>query len=313
MKAQISNQIKKFLYSSACPDLLFEWYFKRKLGKDHLRLEQLLQKGNGLMTQLKKGQQEHWKERIEDVMECPDNHDIPRVTNAGKILNNRLIMHNGIEINPLSYYHLPMLEMLRLNKGVHEPQEEKIFQNVLQTLDPSKRLTMLELGAYWSFYSIWFKKKYPNASCYMVEPNRKNLHYGKENFRINKIKGTFLQGKIGAQFDRKNQVLTVDHISNQQKINFIDLLHSDIQGFEGEMLEGARRMLSEQKVGYIFISTHSNQIHYQCKKVLEDFSYQIIANIDLDASYSWDGILVAKLPGYPGIDHVSYSKKMSVT
>ena len=69
------------------------------------------------------------------------------------------------------------------------------------------------------------------------------------------------------------------------------------ENIEVEMLDGAWKMLSEQKVGYIFISTHSNQIHYQCKKVLENLSYHIIASIDLDASYSWDGILVAKLPG----------------
>lgn len=261
------------------------------------------------MDQLKVGQKEHWEERIANVIQSEDNQDIPRVHNAGKIIDQQLIMHNGIAVDPLSYYHFPMLEMLRQNKGVHEPQEEKIFQEVLQSLDRDKELVMLELGAYWSFYSLWCKTMHPKTHCYMVEPDRKNLHYGKVNFRLNQMQGQFLHGKIGKTVDRSANVLTVDHICQKYQLSFVDVLHTDIQGFEVDMLAGAKNLLSYQKVGYWFVSTHSNELHYECQKVLEEHGYQIIANIDLDASYSWDGVLVAKLPGYFGIDQVTYSKK----
>jgi hypothetical protein len=57
-----------------------------------------------------------------------------------------------------------------MNRGVHEPLEEYVFQELLNLL-PEKP-SMLELGAYWCGHcSIWFKKKYPESSVYMVEPD----------------------------------------------------------------------------------------------------------------------------------------------
>ena len=47
--------------------------------------------------------------------------------------------------------------MLLENKGVHEPQEEKAFLEVLNYVE--KGSTMIELGSYWGFYSLWFNKK----------------------------------------------------------------------------------------------------------------------------------------------------------
>ena len=99
---------------------------------------------------------DYWENRINNVMSCGDNQHIPRHPDAGKIVDCRLIMHNGVKIAPLSYYSAPMLKMLMLNRGVHEPQEERIFQDILRGIPEAG--CMLELGAYWGFYSLWFNK-----------------------------------------------------------------------------------------------------------------------------------------------------------
>jgi hypothetical protein len=44
---------------------------------------------------------------------------------------------------------------------------------------------MIELGAFWSFYSMWFNKEVENAINYMVEPDSFNLGQGKRNFKLN--------------------------------------------------------------------------------------------------------------------------------
>ena len=216
-------------------------------------------------------------------------------------------MHNGIKIDPLSYYSFPLLKMLIENKGVHEPEEERIFQEVIKELDSNKQLTMLELGAYWSFYSMWLLSLFPGANCFMVEPSRQNLYYGKKNFELNKRRGTFIQAGIGKESNKALNVLTVDEICQKNKISFLDILHSDIQGFELEMLEGSKRMFSEGRIGYVFISTHSNDLHADCRKVLLDYNFTEIANVDLDHSSSWDGILVMKAPNYKGIEPLPIS------
>ena len=87
---------------------------------------------NNLLNNLETTEKEYWQSRITLVENCPDNKYIKRVNNAGNIINGNLVMHNGILVDPLSYYQFPLLEMLIKNKGVHEPQEELIFSEVLK-------------------------------------------------------------------------------------------------------------------------------------------------------------------------------------
>jgi len=311
--ASISRRIKNILYSKITPDFLFALYFSWKNTKDKKQLFSVLGNGTNLLDHVTEPERKHWIPRIKDVLESQDNQDIPRAEQAGQIINEYLYMHNGIRIDPLSYYNYPMLKMLIDNQGVHEPQEEKVFQEVLDSLSSKEEKTMLELGSYWSFYSIWFSKMFPNSNCFMVEPNRRNLMYGKRNFKLNKLKGTFIHSGISKSVNTSENSTTVDEICKKHGIKFLDILHSDIQGYELEMLQGSQHMFSENKVGYVFISTHSNDLHQDCKKLLEDkYQFTTVASANLDETYSWDGVLVMKSPDYPGIKKVNISKKKSL-
>jgi len=309
---RISRTVKNLLNSKTTPEFLFSYYFNWKNGKDKKLLFETLNTEKDLMNKVPAGAQEHWLRRIQNVLDDPNNKDIPRSSNAGDIIGNHLHMHNGIKIDPLSYYSYPMLKMLMDNKGVHEPQEEKIFQEVLKSLPPKNNRTMLELGAYWSFYSMWFKKVFSDANCFMVEPDRRNLMYGKRNLKLNNQAGTFIHAGISNQENASKNTTTVDSICETHSIDFLDILHSDIQGFELKMLHGSKRMLSENRVGYVFISTHSNELHRDCKALLEtEYQFDLIASADLNESYSWDGILVMKAPDYPGVSQVNIAKKIN--
>jgi len=306
----MKKQIKKLVYSKFFPDFLFKYYFDSLASKYSARLIGVFQKNKSFLEELREDKRAYWQARIDDVMNGPDNADIERVENAGKIIDNCLIMHNGIKVDPMSYYSYPLLQMLIDNKSVHEPQEEKVFQEVLKSLPKMGDKMMMELGAYWSFYSMWFLQNFPKADCFMVEPEKENLFYGKRNFQLNQMKGKFIQAGIGKKLDHNNNIITVDSICKQNKIEFLDILHSDIQGYEYEMLLGSEKLLSEKKVGYVFISTHSNELHEQCYNLLKNkYNMHLVASANLDESYSWDGILVMKNIDYPGIDTVKISKK----
>lgn len=308
--SSLARKIKSILHHKSTPEFLFSIYFNWKNAKDKKNLFSVLKEEDDLMVMVKEKLHPYWNSRIQNVLDAEDNADIPRNKNAGQIIEEQLVLHNGIRVDPLSYYNYPILKMLMENKGVHEPQEEKIFQQVLHSLSKNSSKKMLELGSYWSFYSIWFKKLFPTAQCYMVEPHRQNLVYGKRNFKLNQLEGTFMHYGIGAVHNEAKNITTVDWICQQQNIDFLDILHSDIQGFELEMLHGAERMFSENRIGYVFISTHSNELHYACKKWIEENSNFItVATADLDASYSWDGVLVMKSPNYQGIDQVEISQR----
>jgi len=248
---------------------------------------------------------ENWKLRLKTVMASPDNEFIPRDKYAGVIKSGKQYMHNGIKIHLGSYYGPEYAKMLELNRGVHEPQEERVFSEVLATIPAGG--TMIEMGAFWSFYSMWFQKEIKNSKNYMIEPDAFNLGHGKRNFKLNKMKGDFNQAFVGRSSFKKESIPTIciDDFVIEKKISFIDILHSDIQGFEYEMLEGARRTFVENKIGYVFISTHSNEIHYKCLDFLKEQNFIIIATADLEQTYSEDGLIVGRSPYYKGIDQVN--------
>lgn len=312
MLNHLKRSFKKFLYSDSCPDFISEFYFEQKDKSSRLELFDTIRSNIDLADKIKPEVKEHWVSRINNVLKAEDNSFIPRHEKAGTLVDNQLIMHNGLRIDPMSYYGFGLMKMLIDNKGVHEPQEERIFQEVLSSIDQTRPLVMMELGAYWSFYSMWLLDRFPDSSCYMVEPDKKNLYYGKKNFITNNYEGKFIHGGIGKTVNTKMNIHTVDDLCTVDNIEFLDILHSDIQGYEFEMLQGSKRMISEKRIGYAFISTHSNQLHNNCREHLLKHGFTEVASADVDESYSWDGILVMKAPDYDGLERVEISKRKKV-
>jgi Methyltransferase FkbM domain len=253
-----------------------------------------------------------FKYRIKEVIKCPDNAYIERVKNAGIVSGGKQTMHNGLKIHLGSYYGPEVAQQLYANKGVHEPQEEYVFQEVLNGIRPQS--TMIELGAFWSFYSMWFNSKVNGAKNYMVEPDSFNLGCGKRNFQLNSMKGDFTQAFVGSKNSTNNgeRTIGIDDFCVEKGIDFVDILHCDIQGFEYDMLLGSERMINEDQIGYFFISTHSNEVHYQCLNHLKNKRYIIVASADLDQTFAEDGLIVAKSPNYSGIDKVDISLKTKI-
>jgi len=236
--------------------------------------------------------------RITEVVSDPNNRYIPRHQNAGKTIDGYLIMHNGLKVFPSSYYDYFTNKMLQVNRGVHEPQEERVFAQVLPYIPEGG--VIIELGAYWSFYSMWFYKEVRNALCYLIEPDANNLEIGKRNFELNNLKGDFILGKIG------EDSIKIDNFLKDRSIKHVDILHSDIQGAEFEMLLGAKESIVESKIKYFFISSHSQELHYKCFDFLKRHGYIIIASADFDKqTYCYDGVLVARLATIKGLEPVN--------
>jgi len=103
--------------------------------------------------------------RFTDIISDPNNLYINRVNNAGKIENDTVILHNGIKVTRDGYYG-DFSGILTINGGCHEPAEERMFQEVLKFIPENG--TMIELGCYWAFYSIWFNKTIKNAQNYCI-------------------------------------------------------------------------------------------------------------------------------------------------
>ena len=233
------------------------------------------------------------RSRFIDILSDPSNSCIDRVPNAGEIINGHVVMHNGLLIEwPWRDTHDPerakgyygaFSEILRMNKGVHEPSEERMFATVLKK-GISDGATMVELGSYWAFYSMWFYKAIKDAQIYCIEPVEEHLNMGISHCKLNDVQAKFTQGKA----DVLHQVI------QENNIEYIDLLHADIQGGERELLKDISSLLMERKIKYLFVSTHGDECHYECIKHLEDHEYRIVASADCETeTFCFDGIIVA--------------------
>ena len=157
---------------------------------------------------------------------------------------------------------------------------------------------MLELGAYWGHYSLWLHKQCSHAFTYLVEPDPDNLSVGQYNFELNKRLGgaEFIDDFVG------DGHFVVDRFVKDKKLVKLDILHSDIQGCELEMVTGCARSLEDRIIDYCFISTHSQDLHSKVESRLRRAGYRIEVSSDVDHhTTSGDGFLFASSPSIPCI------------
>jgi hypothetical protein len=237
-------------------------------------------------------------DRVALAASCRDADAIPKVQDAGIVFYNASgeaiqLMHNGVQVVANGYYGSVVSDIIKRLRGHHEPQEEKVFHEVLKLVEPGS--VMIELGAYWSYYSLWFHQSVSGAINYMVEPVLDNLEIGKRNFRLNDFQGHFIHALVGDTESIQTQppTITVDGLAKREGLTKIEILHADIQGHEYAMLLGARDLLGSKLVRFAFISTHGFKVHGKCLGLLGKYHYKVIAEHTPGESYSVDGLIVA--------------------
>jgi FkbM family methyltransferase len=239
---------------------------------------------------------------------CADADYIPKVPDAGKVRVDEKgrrvqVMHNGLLVLADGYYGEFVTQIIERMKGHHEPQEEKVFHEVLKAVPPGS--TMIELGCYWAYYSMWFHKAVKDARNFMIEPAKAALQCGRLNFQLNGMRGDFTLARIGSRStpawhaaaaaigQGEAPAVCVQDFVREKGIEKVTLLHSDIQGFEYEMLQGCGDLITGRRIDLAFISTHSLKVHFQCLKYLASAGYTMIAEHTPKESYSDDGLIAA--------------------
>ncbi len=271
------------------------------------------------------------KQRAEMTMACGDADYIPRVKQAGssKKINgvDVQVMHNGLMVKKNGYQGEWQAETIKKLKGVHEPQEEKVFYEVLDRID--KATSMIELGSWWSYYSMWFLKNYPTARAICCEPDPDNIILGKANMELNKFKvgsqavfypvasGPVDGKKISFKTEKGNTLAvttkTIDSVVSSEGLKVVDILHFDIQGAELDTLYGAQGSINKGKIRFVFISTHHYSIsedpliHQKCIEFIKNNGGSIVASHGILESCSGDGLIVASFDSRDADFHIDVS------
>lgn len=259
-------------------------------------------------------------ERIAMGARCRDCDPVPKVADAGKVFEDAdgrsvQIMHNGLKVLADGYYGLWMTNLIRLCRGHHEAQEERMFHQVEQGLPDDA--TMIELGGFWSYYSLWFLMNHQQRKSIVLEPEPTHLDVGRANAQLNGLSPEFRQGFAGSSYSPAEPFRTevsgemllprysVEHLMSTRRWTSLTLLHCDIQGAEVEVLESCRAMFLARKIEWVFVSTHAHPIsgdpltHQRCLQILRDCGAVIEAEHDVHESFSGDGLIVARFCAAP--------------
>src|SRR5258706_13240819 len=92
-----------------------------------------------------------------------------------------------------------MTEVIRRLHGHHEPQEELAVHAVLErlALTAGPAPVVMELGAFWAYYSVWALHRLPGARSFLVEPDPAYLDVGRRNMELNGFEATMYQAAVG--------------------------------------------------------------------------------------------------------------------
>jgi hypothetical protein len=197
----------------------------------------------------------------------------------------------------------------------HEEGQVDIFFNILKNIN-TEEPKMFELGSYESFYSVVFNKFFQNKNVTNVclEICKPCLDIGVQNSTNNECKNmSFEYASVGetnlgiyngtTQFkdlEISDKKLTVKYLFDFYKIDVLDVLHVDVQGSEGSVLEEIQK--EKLKINYFFINIHDDSItnnfygysvYEKCKQILDTFDVDYIYDNRIYGGYG-DGLIVAK-------------------
>lgn len=192
---------------------------------------------------------------------------------------------------------------------------EQIVNNLI-SLD-KKHYYMMELGCNSAYYSMMFncmmRENNKKCSNYMIEAVPENLERGINHFKINNLNGTFSKYLIGNS-DQINERIcsyfnieqaeiithgsearTVEQLFEEYEIDYLDVLHCDIDHSELSMLETSKKLFQNQKVQFLVLSTHGLDLHNKCLEFLKACDYQILLNHDDEKNpIGFDLLIVAQ-------------------
>ncbi|MEM7696377.1 MAG: FkbM family methyltransferase [Pseudomonadota bacterium] len=245
----------------------------------------------------------------------------PRDPRAGAIVPGPdgpfQVMHEGTLVPKDAYYGAWMTDLIARSGGRHEPQEEFVFEAVLSAIEPGA--TMIELGAFWAFYTASFlRRQQGKGAAVIVEPAVDNLAAGLATLRRNGLSAEVRHGIVGdtemvheTGFGAKIAPERVDvaAIMAARGWETLTILHADIQGAETALLTDIAPLLEARRIRYLFISTHGHGRQVACLKALQKAGYALIAEHDGPESFSVDGLIVARAPDTDGPQFINIARR----
>jgi FkbM family methyltransferase len=164
-------------------------------------------------------------------------------------------------------------------KGTIKSYEPTNIKALAQYLGPDK--VMLDIGANIGHYSVQLAREFPKSSFYSFEPHPFSFHLLGKNLNLHGLRNvktfnlglaqnkgelvlfhnkrnsgghSFVSGQSTAEFKplAKVPVERLDDFITQNKINRVDVIKIDVEGYEYDVFLGAKKLISEKRPVVMF-------------------------------------------------------------
>ena len=92
-------------------------------------------------------------------------------------------------MDTIDFNGLKILSGLNTHPGsgdiYNHSQEIEIFSKILNNIDNKNNPIMIEIGSFWSVWSLFFRQKYPSGKNILIELGKRQLYVGVRNFLNN--------------------------------------------------------------------------------------------------------------------------------
>jgi FkbM family methyltransferase len=237
---------------------------------------------------------------------------------------------NGVKV--IRRHLLPQQIARYAEQNLHEPDEEPIFIDLIQSVPPGG--VFVSIGSAIGYYPILAKKLRSDLQIHCFEPLPQHLRCIRENMHLNQISdedfgvhqvavsscvgsASFIDSSYGSKLfepsahdslvvsvlkrlkllvRRKLIVKTIDLASMGDKVGcaHVDLAQLDIQGAERSVLESycGSSVAERVNIKAFLVGTHGESIHECCREMLKRAGYVILHDTP-NAVNQPDGVLVA--------------------
>lgn len=182
--------------------------------------------------------------------------------------------------------------------GTYESRKQQIVQ---QYLKPG--MTVFDIGANAGYYTLLFSRQVgENGQVFAFEPFPQNTHNLLRHLRMNGLGNATLittaiadrngissfriapHNAMGALTTQETPLhvptLTLDQFISEGRHPIPELIKMDVEGAEGQVLEGARSTLAARKTVW-FIALHNPEAQRHCFDILVGYGYRLL---DLDGN-----------------------------
>jgi FkbM family methyltransferase len=188
--------------------------------------------------------------------------------------------------------------------------EEFVVSSVLRKYFHKEDLSLFDIGANVGNYSKKLRSEFPSANIYAFEPNPNTFEVLNKNLTCLNIQcySLGLSSKISQQkiytyareidsehasvyknvlsdlhkasdiLEIECKTISLDEFCETKKITYIDFIKIDTEGHELEVLSGATRMISENRIG--IIQFEFNEMNIISRVFLKDF-YEILKEYNI--------------------------------